>query len=196
MRCGACCFLRGICVLRECSIIRAASSSPRLRLRSVGPQEKESSDRKHQGKVSFRQSSRGIIPPGNKSRHLFRLRTSRHVSHYFIVITDDPLVVVSDAIFAIIAVILREKVSRHLCTPCIRGSVRTEPIARRRSDDAPVSNQIVAKCSEEPATLLPLTPARSSVSASPYSEPIDVDDFARRRVGDFDFLSSLHSSPL
>lgn len=27
IRCGACCFLRGICVLRKCSDIRAVSSS-------------------------------------------------------------------------------------------------------------------------------------------------------------------------
>lgn len=31
MRCGACCFLRGICVLRGCSIICTASRSPLLR---------------------------------------------------------------------------------------------------------------------------------------------------------------------
>lgn len=37
MRCGACCFLRGICVLRGYSIIRAASRSLRLRLRHLVP---------------------------------------------------------------------------------------------------------------------------------------------------------------
>jgi len=126
MRCGACCFLRGICVFRGYSLIRVASSSLRLRLRSVGPQ--KSGGREHRGDSSDMSSPFGIsLPPSPPP--LPSLHTCGHPNgtrlgdHYLIVIADDPLVV-SDTIIAIVVVIL-SRAARTLVHSAIRS--RGEP---------------------------------------------------------------------
>lgn len=111
MRCGACCFLRGICVLRECSSIRAASSSLRLGCESVGPQEV----RQSRAPTLLQKVSSSKITTYD-SLPSFPLHTcgqpTGHVFHYLIVIADDPLVV-SDVIVAIVVILFRA--NQHLC---------------------------------------------------------------------------------
>jgi len=103
MRCGACCFLRGICVLRECSIIRAASSS----FRPSSWSSKSASSSVSTVQIFFKYLPREIttwdsLPP-------FSSHTCDHPidtcpdDHYLIVIADNPLV---GAIVAIVIILL------------------------------------------------------------------------------------------
>jgi len=142
MRCGACCFLRGICVFRGYSLIRVASSSLRLRPRSVGPQ--KSGGREHRGDSSADMSSPfGIsLPPSPPP--LPSLHTCGHPNgtrlgdHYLIVIADDPLVV-SDTIIAIVVVIL-SRAARTLVHSAIRS--RGEPRRSRGQHTRGISSML------------------------------------------------------
>lgn len=148
MRCGACCFLRGICVLRECSVIRAASrfSSPSTANRLV--------PKKSQAVGSGEKVSFEYLLLSDKSRFLLRSRTCGHPTgtcpddHYLMVIADDPLVV-SDAILAIVVIL------GHLCT--LRRYVHTQT---DREATAHLSNLGARSVNDEvPRIFSPLFPS-------------------------------------
>lgn len=165
MRCGACCFLRGICVLRECSIIRAASSSFRLSCDRLVPNKSQAVVSTVQifFKYLFREITTWDSPPP------FPLYTRSHPTdtcpddHYLIVIADNQLV---GAFVAIVNILLAAPVH-----PRCYGSL-AELIAKWCDNALVKSRRMTGNAkSQRSLSLLRIHPRSRR-----HSEATDVDD--------------------